>query len=186
VSRRTSLTDADGVAAYFGRHDRESAAIGAGTNRSSRPPHRRATGRMSHPLKVAVAALTSLLAIATSACTSPSRVVIDDVSIPAALESSASVYLSIENRGGTDDFLVGVDSEEVEAALHRTTIVDGGRASMERVADLQIPAGETVLLEPGSLHLMITSDTPLKRGQTIPLTLTFRESGKVTTTAVVE
>jgi copper(I)-binding protein len=122
----------------------------------------------------------------TTACSSPPEIAISDVSIPAPLPSSASIYLSIENRGGTSDRLIGVDSSDVEASLHRTTIAADGLTSMVPVKEIEIPDGETVRLEPGSLHLMVTTDSTFESGQEIPLTLTFETSGAISTVAVVE
>jgi copper(I)-binding protein len=52
---------------------------------------------------------------------------------------------------------------------------------MRQVASIDVPAGGTVSLEPGGLHIMLIDlREPLKQGETLPLTLTFAKAGKVT------
>lgn len=57
---------------------------------------------------------------------------------------------------------------------------------MQPVEDISVPAGETVSLEPGGLHLMMLDlAEPLEVGTTIELTLTFEQAGEVVVTAEV-
>jgi len=56
--------------------------------------------------------------------------------------------------------------------------VDGG---------VEIPAGQTVELKPGGLHLMFMQVTePFKEGQSLPVTLEFEKAGKVELTLPVK
>jgi len=55
----------------------------------------------------------------------------------------------------------------------RMRMVDGGR--------IEIPAGGTVIMEPGGLHLMLINLTePLEAGAAYPLTLKFERAGEWT------
>jgi copper(I)-binding protein len=71
------------------------------------------------------------------------------------------------------------------AELH-THIKDGEVMRMRQVEDIPVKAGETVVLQPGGLHVMFMGlHEGLKEGQTFPLTLTFEKAGPVETTVTV-
>ena len=64
--------------------------------------------------------------------------------------------------------------------LH-THIREGEVMRMRPVRDIPLPAGQTVRLRPGGLHLMLIGLTePLQQGRAVPLTLRFAEAGEVT------
>jgi copper(I)-binding protein len=99
-----------------------------------------------------------------------------------------AAYLSIENTGDQADTLTAVSADvEGTVELHETSMVDG-QAEMKPVeGGLEIPAGETVVLEPGGYHVMMTDlATPLEVGDTVAVTLTFQEAGDLTVEAKVE
>jgi copper(I)-binding protein len=51
---------------------------------------------------------------------------------------------------------------------------------MRQVSSIDVPAGGTVSLQPGGLHIMLIDlKEPLRQGETFPLTLTFAKAGKV-------
>ena len=99
---------------------------------------------------------------------------------------SGGVYLTIVNHGAADD-LVGVDTPvAARAQLHRMTM-NGDVMAMRPMADLPIPSGRTVRLDPDGDHIMLDAMThPLRRGQSFPITLRFRHGGAVTATVDVE
>jgi copper(I)-binding protein len=75
------------------------------------------------------------------------------------------------------------------ADVHETTMKDGVMR-MRPIAKLDVAAGQTVTLKPGSYHVMLQDlKRPLKNGETVPLSLTFegRDKKRVTieTTAQV-
>jgi copper(I)-binding protein len=52
---------------------------------------------------------------------------------------------------------------------------------MRRLAGVAIPAGQTVALAPGAMHLMLVGlKAPLREGQSFALTLTFAKAGRQT------
>ena len=53
---------------------------------------------------------------------------------------------------------------------------------MREMADgIEIPAGETVTLEPGGLHIMFMGlKQPIEQGKTVPVVLTFEKAGDIT------
>jgi len=90
-------------------------------------------------------------------------------------------YLIIENTGTDDDRLVsikGAVSPDIE--MHQS-LEKNGVATMRMVeGGIPVPAGKTVKLEPGGYHLMLKKlKEPLKKGDSVPVTLTFEKAGSV-------
>jgi len=90
-------------------------------------------------------------------------------------------YLVVINRGQSPDTLVSASTPAAESVeFHESTLVDG-MSRMRPRADIPLPAGATVKLEPGGLHLMLVGlKAPLVAGTQVPLTLEFRKAGRVT------
>ncbi|MFH2071261.1 MAG: copper chaperone PCu(A)C [Actinomycetota bacterium] len=106
-----------------------------------------------------------------------------------AMADAGAVYLQITAPGG--DRLIGVSVDPAVAAMaqiHETVTAEGeaegmGAMTMQEVGSIDLPAGETVALEPGGFHVMLMQlAVPLEAGQTLEITLTFEEAG----TMVVE
>lgn len=97
------------------------------------------------------------------------------------------ISLLIRNDGRESDRLLGGSTplaQRVEA--HRTRFVRE-RREMQTVPDgIVIPAGATVMLEPGSEHLMMVGlRAGLVQGRSFPLSLAFSRTGQVTVTVRV-
>lgn len=92
----------------------------------------------------------------------------------------SAVYLAIVNRGTASDRLVGADAERAgHAAIHRS-VVEDGVMKMRHVETVEVPAGGTIRLEPGGLHVMLTGiASRLEVGERISLTLRFERAGKL-------
>ena len=59
-------------------------------------------------------------------------------------------------------------------------VMAGGRILAVGGSDIPIPAGATVTLQPGGLHVMLIGLTaPLAQGGRVPLTLRFARAGEV-------
>jgi hypothetical protein len=100
---------------------------------------------------------------------------------PAATAQVAGGYLAISNAGAQSDRLIAVSSKIARrASLHETQIDANGVASMSLVEALEIPAGDTVLLEPGGYHIMFMGLTGrFSEGDMLPVTLTFEKAGAI-------
>ncbi len=95
--------------------------------------------------------------------------------------SVGAAYLTIENRGGAEDRLVGASSPVAQSVTPHATVEENGVATMRRWEDAVIPAGGAVEMAPGGLHLMLMGlSAPLTEGESVPLTLTFEAAGAVT------
>ncbi|MEP7056910.1 MAG: copper chaperone PCu(A)C [Caldimonas sp.] len=89
-------------------------------------------------------------------------------------------YMKIINKGA-DDRLVSASTPAAAAVQMHSMQMDGNVMRMREVAAIDIPAGKTVELKPGSLHLMLTGlKAPLAVAQSFPLKLKFEKAGEVT------
>jgi copper(I)-binding protein len=100
---------------------------------------------------------------------------------PAATAQVAGGYLAISNAGAQSDRLLGVSSTIAKSvSLHQSRVDANGVASMSPVEMLEIPAGDTVLLEPGGYHIMFMGLTGrFSEGDMLPVTLTFEKAGAI-------
>ncbi len=97
-----------------------------------------------------------------------------------------AAYLEISNNGGKPEILVNVSSPAFDqVGIHRS-VMHGNMAHMEHLKELAIPPHASVTLKPGGLHLMLMdAKKPIHAGDSIPMTLTFKNGGKVAVTATV-
>jgi copper(I)-binding protein len=141
---------------------------------------------MTIPALLAAAAAAIVLNVAP---TPASEVRIGDIVLSGAFARatlpSAPVgggFLVIANTGSTDDRLVSAQADVGrDTQLHEMAVV-GDVMRMRQLADgVPVPAGSTVTLAPGGLHLMFMGLTrPLVEGESFPVTLTFEKAGSVT------
>ena len=90
-------------------------------------------------------------------------------------------FLTIENTGDTDDRLVSVTAKvSGDVQLHEMAM-EGDVMKMRELPDgIVIPAGETVTLAPGGLHIMFMGlNQAFVEGETVTVTLTFEKAGTV-------
>ena len=93
---------------------------------------------------------------------------------------TTAAYMVLRNVGDAPGRLVGLRSEAArDVQLHRTTIDDSGLARMTEIDALDIPAGGSVVLEPGGYHLMLVGAGPLAAGDTVRITLDLEGSAPV-------
>jgi hypothetical protein len=97
------------------------------------------------------------------------------VRAPAPGQKVAGAYMEIVAR--TPMVLTGVASPAAASVeLHGTSMEDGVMR-MRPVGRIELPAGATVKLAPGGLHVMLVDlRQPLKPGDKVPLTLTVQRS----------
>ena len=100
---------------------------------------------------------------------------------PANTGENGAAYFIIENGTASDDSLMSVSSDIATAAeVHMSMGDANGVMSMQMQEAVTIPAGEPVEFKPGGLHVMLVNLTrDLKPGETITLTLNFKETGNV-------
>jgi copper(I)-binding protein len=153
-----------------------------------------------------VPAMISVLAVALAACSGGGELEVTQAwarTSPSMAEAGAA-YMQIANGTDNSDALVGVSVDPAVAGaaeIHETVAAepdmgDGGHTAtsdtgapmmeMHAIDRLEIPAGETVTLEPGGYHVMLLDlVSPLEAGSTIELALTFENAGEVVVEAEV-
>jgi periplasmic copper chaperone A len=113
-----------------------------------------------------------------------------------AMASAGAAYMTIDNTGSAADALIGASSPAATTVeVHETVAMgspapgasgDGGMMGMQPVARLEIPAGGSVELKPGSYHIMLIGlKQDLKVGDSIEITLKFETAGEIKVTAAV-
>lgn len=97
-------------------------------------------------------------------------------------------YMSISNSGSSDITLVGAATPRAgTVSIHETSMHDGVMRMAPVKGGLPIPAGATVELKPHSFHLMLEKlKSPLREGESIPLTLSFEGAGEIQVELMVE
>ena len=100
--------------------------------------------------------------------------------------SVGAAYVTVENRGNADDRLLRAASPAARSVEPHRTVEESGIAKMRPLAEVIVPAGGTLEMRPGGTHMMLVGlTTPLKAGDTVPVTLTFERAGSVTADFVV-
>jgi copper(I)-binding protein len=101
-------------------------------------------------------------------------------------QANSAVFMSLENRSDQDQALVAAESDVSEIVELHTHIEEGGMMRMRRIEKIDVPAGETVILQPGGLHVMLIGlQQALEPGQTIDLTLVFEDGSRMPVQAPV-
>lgn len=91
-------------------------------------------------------------------------------------------FLTVVNHGSEADRLVSVAAPSIsdDVQLHEMAIENDVMKMRQLPDGIEIPAGATVELKSGGLHVMFMGlKQPLKEGQAIPGTLTFEKAGTI-------
>lgn len=101
--------------------------------------------------------------------------------VPAA-GSPAVLYVWVTNPTAQPDTVIGVRLPIAERAeVHRDMPMGNEMSRMTPVAELPVPAHDTVRFAPGGLHIMVVDlARPIARGDSAQVTVTFRHTGDVT------
>jgi len=102
--------------------------------------------------------------------------------------TTGAAYMTIDNKSATADRLTGVSSAVADKLqIHEMKVENGVMQMREISGGLSIPAGGSVVLKPGSYHVMLIGlKKPLTAGATFPLTLTFEKAGNISVTVPVQ
>lgn len=131
------------------------------------------------------AAIAALSLFATTAIAHEYKIGDLVIDHPMAFETpmtakSGGGYLTITNNGDQADRLIAVQADFPRVMLHTTEMKDDV-ARMMHIDAVEIPAGETVSLAPGGMHVMFMGldGDPFVVGEEIPATLVFEQSGAI-------
>jgi copper(I)-binding protein len=98
----------------------------------------------------------------------------------------SAAYVTIRNTGDKADRLVSIETPVSARPEVHEMEEEGGVMKMRPAGPLEIPPGEEVRLEPGGIHIMLMQlRQPLKEGESIPITFTFRQAGDITMIAPI-
>ena len=89
-----------------------------------------------------------------------------------------AVYLTIANRGGQPDRLIGADTAIAQRVEVHNTITENGMMQMRPLESVELAPGQTVQFAPNGMHLMLMGlKEPLVEGRTFELDFVFEVSG---------
>lgn len=136
-------------------------------------------------LGAAVAIVTSSVLAAACGASSPD-ISVTDAQVPVPPNPDvAAMYFVIDNDGAAD-VLTGVEVNGAGvASVHRSFVNDDGSSGMETVQEIEIGEQSTVDFRSGGYHVMIDDPGELVTGDTVSVTLSFRESEPITVEADV-
>lgn len=129
-------------------------------------------------------ALTALIAAAAAAADAVS---VKDAWVRATApgQKVAGAYMELTSRA--EAALVAAASPAAARAELHTMAMEGGVMKMRPVERVALPAGKTVKLAPGGLHVMLVDiKRPLKEGEKVALTLTVELADRTRATVAVE
>ncbi len=111
---------------------------------------------------------------------------------PIALETTATAmsgagYMTITNTGNTPDRLIGVEADFPRVMMHETQMTND-IATMVQMDAIDIPAGQTVIFEPGGRHVMFMGlgGDPFEVDEEISVRLVFETAGSIDVVFKVE
>ncbi|MGE0600896.1 MAG: copper chaperone PCu(A)C [Dehalococcoidia bacterium] len=92
----------------------------------------------------------------------------------------AAAYFQVKN-AGLDDTLLSVSAGIGSMAMIHETVTEGASSKMQEVTGgVDVPANGEVTFSPGGYHVMIMGLTsPLSEGNSVDLTLQFKNAGAV-------
>jgi len=131
---------------------------------------------------VAVAALALVL----TACGGDAELSIKSVWMRSTPNLIGAAYMAITSPVADELVAAAVDPSIAGTVEIHEVALDDGMMRMREVAGIALPAGETVMLEPGGFHLMLL-DMPavLPVGTTVEIILTFASGATRTVSAEV-
>jgi len=92
-------------------------------------------------------------------------------------QTEGAAYVTLSSPGG--DRLIGVDTAAAGMAMLHQSLKKNGVAEMRDLDALGLPAGKTVKLSPGGVHIMLMDlKNGLKPGDTLKLSLSFAHAGR--------
>lgn len=133
-----------------------------------------------NPISFLVAALVLVSGAACAHVSAPVQVQGAWVRATVTGQQGTGAYMKLRAAQATR--LVGVSTPAAGIAELHDMKLEGDVMTMRAVEALELPAGKTVTLKPGGIHLMLMDlKQPLPKNSTVPLTLLFRDAQGVQT-----
>jgi copper(I)-binding protein len=90
----------------------------------------------------------------------------------------SAAYMKIENKGNSEDILLWAKSSVSKITQLHKTINRNGIMKMVRVKKFEIKPKQTLILKPGSYHIMLIGlKHPLQKNEKVSIWLKFKYSG---------
>ena len=148
------------------------------------------THNVVHSLALLLSVICAVFTVSTQADTGLQSVLqVSDayVRVPVPGQSNSAAYMQMRNTGAQDIVLVAVEtslSNRAELHSHRR---EDGVMRMRHEEKLVIPAGQTVVLEPGGLHIMLFDlARTIRTGDRVSLQLVDAQDRRLTVDAAVK
>ena len=94
-------------------------------------------------------------------------------------QPNSAVFMTLVNSSKENRALVAAETPSAGVVELHTHINEGGMMKMRKVDKIEIPAGQTVTLKPGGLHVMLIGlKEPLEPGKEVHMNLIFDKGGK--------
>lgn len=95
-----------------------------------------------------------------------------------------AVYMKISSPTATR--LVGIETDVAKQVQIHNMQMEGGVMKMREHGQLEVPAGQTVELAPGGLHLMLLGlKKPLVAGESVTVKMTFLDAKNTKSTSTI-
>ncbi|MCR9386397.1 copper chaperone PCu(A)C [Vibrio metoecus] len=104
---------------------------------------------------------------------------------PAAVNSA--LFAEVMNQSDVERYIVSANTEVAGKVELHDVIKEGDVMKMRQVPEFVIPAKGTLVLKPGSFHIMLLDlKKPLQEGETIKVEFTFKDGEKQVINAPVK
>ncbi len=149
---------------------------------------------MTKTLRILGALAPAALALAVAACggepeapveaapDAPQGISVTDgrLNLPAVAGNPAAVYFTITNDGAEAQMLRAAAVQGAGSAMFHQTAEWNHQVDMQEVSQVNVPAGGSVVFEPGGMHVMAMElDPSVAVGSEVEVTLTFVRGDKV-------
>lgn len=111
------------------------------------------------------------LSLGFAACGQRSGVTVEQAEFRPPLGASGIGVAYFTIRSARDDRILSVSSPQADSIEIHATVTNGNSVSMERLDSVEIPAGKTIVFEPGGMHLMVISPRLTAPEAPFPITI---------------
>lgn len=97
----------------------------------------------------------------------------------AQAQGTSAAYMTVTNRGTVAHTITSASGDAAQAIELHNHVEEGGMMRMRKIEGIEIPAGATVQLQPGGLHIMLIGlKQNLQDGASVHLDLSFEDGSK--------
>lgn len=102
-------------------------------------------------------------------------------------QANSAAFMTLTNQSNEDRALLAAETDAAEVVELHTHRMEDGMMRMRQIDQIDLPAGEAVILEPGGLHVMLIGlAQPLTPGDSVELTLGFDDGSQESLTLPVK